>query len=324
MKRINIGVIMFFSLLPAMAEAQNAMLPPPPPPPPPPVSGTGLTSKADSLLTDGNIIEALNQYRKTLSPDKADRKYLYNYACALSIAGETDSSFRYLCLAIKAKPDLSPLTDPYLLNLRETEKWNEFENELITEINAISNNSIKDTEYAKALCELLSMDQYCFYEVGIAVRKLGPGSPVISALRRLQAMINKQNLEKLEDLLASKGWPKVSQVGSEAAGAAFFILQHSNAEAQQKYIGMFREACTGKEGSWHQYALMFDRMRMNQNLPQKYGTHYILDNRATKENVLYPLEDAEKVDEWRSEIGLEPLQDYLRNMNIVNTPAEKK
>ena len=117
------------------------------------------------------------------------------------------------------------------------------------------------------------MDQYCFYETGIAARKLGPGSPVVTALRRLQIMINEKNLKELESLLSQKGWPKRSEVGPEAAGAAFFVLQHSNAEAQQKYISMFEKCCRENEGSWQQYALMFDRMRMNQNKPQRYGTH---------------------------------------------------
>jgi hypothetical protein len=131
---------------------------------------------------------------------------------------------------MKIKPDLSPLTDPDFFQLRETEKWNEFEDELITGFNAVTDNSIKDTEYAKKLYRLLCRDQY---------------------------------------------------------------------------------------------ALMFDRMRMNQNLSQKYGTHFILDNRASGKNILYPLEDETKVDEWRKEIGLEPLDDYLRKMNIQNIPAGK-
>jgi len=168
------------------------------------------------------------------------------------------------------------------------------------------------------------MDQYCFYETGIAVRKLGPGSPVVTSLRRLQTMINDNNLKELESLLSQKGWPRRSEVGPEAAGAAFFVLQHSNALAQQKYISMFEKCCRENEGSWQQYALMFDRMRMNQNKPQRFGTHTYLDPRAGSPNELYPLEDDSKVDEWRKEIGLEPLKDYLTRTNIKYQPASVK
>jgi hypothetical protein len=57
-------------------------------------------------------------------------------------------------------------------------------------------------------------------------------------------------------------------------------------------------------------------MRINQNLPQRYGTHAIMDNRATGEMKLYPLEDETRVDEWRKEKGLEPLNDYLTREGV--------
>jgi len=320
MKRIIAILIFCYTLFSVTLESQT---PPPPPPPPPPVTVNGQISKGDSLLMTGNITAALSEYRNMYSLKRTDRHYLFNIARAFSYAGESDSSFRYLYLAMKERPDLAPLTDPGLLQLRDTEKWYDFENEVIAEINTQTNQSIKDIEYAKKLCSLLCKDQYCFYETGIAVRQLGPVSPVVTALRRLQSMINKENLAELETLLALKGWPKISQVGPEAASAAFYVLQHSNGDSQQKYIELFRNTCIEKEGNWNQYALMFDRMRMNQNLPQKYGTHFILDNRATGKNILYPLENEAKVDEWRKEIGLEPLGDYLRKMNIGNGGPDK-
>jgi len=67
---------------------------------------------------------------------------------------------------------------------------------------------------------------------------------------------------------------------------------------------------------------MFDRMRMNQNLPQRFGTHHYLDPAAGKTDELYPLEDETKVDEWRKDIGLEPLNDYLKRANIKYKPSD--
>jgi len=105
-------------------------------------------------------------------------------------------------------------------------------------------------------------------------------------------------------------------VGSLAASAAFFVLQHSNAGAQEKYIEMFGLACRNNEANCQHYALMFDRMRMNQNKPQRYGTHAYLDPSKGSTNELYPLEDETRVDEWRKEIGLEPLKEYLDRTGI--------
>ena len=290
--------------------------PQPPPPPPPPPPGSGIVNKADSLMNEGNIREAITEYRKMLQSGPGDTGILYNYACALSRNNQPDSSFKYLDMVISIDPDTRPLTDPDLLTIRQDKRWDDFENKLIFTLNKKSGNSIKNTGYAKALWRLLCMDQDCFYETSIAVKKLGPDSPVVAALRRLQSMINEKNLSELELLLNKNGWPKRSEVGDEAGGAAFYVLQHSNAQAQQKYISMFEKCCRENEASRMQYALMFDRMRMNQNLPQRYGTHYNMDNRATNQRILYPLEDETKVDEWRKEIGLEPLKDYMKRSNI--------
>jgi tetratricopeptide (TPR) repeat protein len=295
----------------------------PPPPPPPPLSG-GQVSKADSLFNEGNIIESVAEYKKMYNSNPGDKRIVYNYACALSRDGQIDSAQKYLNIAVNIEPVARPLTDPDLLALRESVQWADFENNLIILLNKKSGNQIKDAGYAKSLWKLQCMDQYCFYETILAVRKLGPDSPVVTALRRLQNMQNQINLENLGVLLQEKGWPKRSQVGPEAAEAAFFVLQHSNASAQEKYLPMFEKCCRENEADWQQYALMFDRMRMNRNLPQRYGTHYNLDNCATSERNLYPLEDETKVDEWRKEIGLGPLKDYLEKTNIKYFPATPK
>ena len=317
MKTTRTLLILFLFGLSALAESQ---LPLPPPPPPPP--GSAKISKVDSLVNEGDIQGAITEYKKMYSLNPDDSRTAYNYACVLSRGNQADSAFRYLKLAVKSNPSAAPLTDPDLLTLREDKRWVDFENNLILMINKKNGNAIKDIEYAKSLWRLQCMDRYCFYEVGIAVRKLGPGSPVVTALRRLQTMINDNNLKELESLLSQKGWPRRSEVGPEAAGAAFFVLQHSNAEAQQKYISMFEKSCRENEGSWQHYALMFDRMRMNQNKPQRFGTHTYLDPRAGSPNELYPLEDDSKVEEWRKEIGLEPLRDYLARTGIKYVPSQ--
>ena len=290
---------------------------PPPPPPPPPAPGQVHVNRADSLLSAGSVALAAEEYRTMYNQNKNDSRTIYNFACALSMAGQTDSSLYYLNRLVVLEPSVSILTDPDFLNARESEGWRDFEIDLIIALNEKNGNLIKDTAYASRLWRLLCLDQYGFYETGIAVRNLGPGSPVVTALRRMQSMQNKKNLEELEILLEIRGWPEISQVGNKASEAPFYVLQHSNAEAQEKYMRLFEAACRKGEGNWQQYALMFDRMRMNQNLPQRYGTHSILDNRATGENKLYPLEDETMVDVWRKEIGLEPLNDYMKRTGIV-------
>jgi hypothetical protein len=320
MESKKIILLLSFAFMSIIAESQI----PPPPPPPPPAAASNISSKADSLINEGNIKAAVAEYKRLVSANPGKNAIIYNYACVLSLDQQTDSAFRYLYLAEEKEPTARAFTDPDLINLREDSRWKDFEDYNIKLINLRTGNSIKDEAYARQLWKMLCLDQYSFYETSLAARKLGPDSPVVSALRKLQNIKNENNLRELEALLSEKGWPKRSQVGPEASSAAFFILQHSNAKAQEKYIAMFEKCCRENEADWRQYALLFDRMRMNQNLPQRYGTHARLDNRQTGRSVLYPLEDEARVDEWRREIGLEPLKEYLIKANIEYVPSTEK
>jgi hypothetical protein len=322
MKTGKIFFTLGFSLATLIGESQ---VPPPPPPPPPPPhlpsAATDNSARADSLVFEGEIRHALEEYAKLVKLNPQNRRLIYNYSCLLSVDHQADSAFRYLYIAISKEPSERVFTDPDLINLREDSRWRDLEDYNIRMINLRTGKTVKDTSYARKLWKMLCLDQYSFYETSLAARKLGPDSPVVSALRRLQDMKNANNLRELEVLLTVKGWPERSKVGSEAASAAFYILQHSNATAQEKYLPLFEKACRANEGDWRQYALMFDRMRMNRNKPQRFGTHAYMDPRAGKTNHLYPLEDELRVDEWRKEIGLEPLDEYLRKSGIEYKPS---
>jgi hypothetical protein len=67
---------------------------------------------------------------------------------------------------------------------------------------------------------------------------------------------------------------------------------------------------------------MYDRIQVSENKPQRYGSQVHLDPNTNKDE-LYPLEDESKVDEWRKEIGMQPLADYLMHWNIKWEPKVK-
>lgn len=283
-------------------------------------------NKADSLMNDGNIPEAIVQYKRLYSLNPKDKSIAYNYACALSIDNSVikqfDSCFKYLNIAIELDTSVIALTDPDLIPAREDEKWDVFENRLISMLNIKYNNPYKDIEYAKALLKLGAYDQACFNEIGIAFRKFGMRSSVASALWRLKFMIQEKNQKELEQLVEAKGWPKIGEVGSEAAMAAYLVAIHSNDGSQKKYLPVIRQRCEENELPWQRYANIYDRCLFNENKPQKYGTHTRY-NDLTKSEELYPLEDETKVDEWRKELGLEPLAEYLARFNIKFQPKHK-
>ena len=103
---------------------------------------------------------------------------------------------------------------------------------------------------------------------------------------------------------------------------AFLVCRHSGDGAQKKSLPAVKAVCEAGELPWVRYANMYDRSLFNENLPQRYGTHTRYNER-TKSEELHPLEDASRVDEWRREVGLPPLEEALAPLGIVFVPGKK-
>jgi hypothetical protein len=144
-------------------------------------------------------------------------------------------------------------------------------------------------------------------------------SSVVEALWDFKFMIQERNQEELEKLIDEKGWPKIKDVGEEAAMASYLVVMHSNDGLQKKYLPAIKQCYEENELSWQRYAAIYDRALYNENKPQKYGTHTRYNERTGKEE-LCPLENEEKVNEWRKEIGLQPIEEYLKQFNIQYHP----
>jgi len=284
---------------------------------PPPNPGT----PGERLREDGDIPGAIAEFEKVYAQNPNDQKNVYNLARALSINRQLDKCFQYLTIAVEMDPSLAPLTDPDLLTARDDKRWGEFEDKLVATLNAKLNGAYKDIEYAKALWRLRAWDQAFFIEVGIAGRKTGMKSSVVEALWKFKFMIQARDQQELEGLIDRKGWPRVGEVGREAAMAAYLVTMHSNDGLQKKYLSTIKKICEEKGLPWERYAAIYDRSLFNDNKPQKYGTHTRY-NEQTKTEELYPLEDESKVNEWRKEIGLPPLEEFLKQFNIIFRPKK--
>lgn len=112
-----------FTIL-SQTTLSQTVLPQPPPQPP----SWGQVSKADSLFSEGYIKESVAEYKKIYRSNPGDKTAIYDYACALSRAGQVDSAFKYLIITVNIEPDTRALTDPNLLALRDDVQWTVFEN----------------------------------------------------------------------------------------------------------------------------------------------------------------------------------------------------
>ena len=125
--------------------------------------------------------------------------------------------------------------------------------------------------------------------------------------------LDRAHLAELLAMLPPQGWFLESVYGERAASAAFLIVQHSDLEQWQRFVPVLEPLVAAGEVDGQRYGLMYDRLALNENRPQRYGTQmtckggrWVIDH----EN----LEDPANADQRRSEMGFrQTLAQYEAN-----------
>ncbi|MDR2145047.1 MAG: hypothetical protein LBE91_01125 [Tannerella sp.] len=125
----------------------------------------------------------------------------------------------------------------------------------------------------------------------------------------LIAQEDSKNQEQVIKIIDGHGWLGISQVGFFANNALFLVIQHAPVEMQEKYFPLLKESAEKGESRLADMALMDDRIRMRRNRKQLYGSQTTTVN---GKNYVWPIEDAQNVDERRKQVQLQPLAEYLK------------
>jgi hypothetical protein len=138
----------------------------------------------------------------------------------------------------------------------------------------------------------------------------------------MKTVVDPDCAERVCRILDEYGWLGEEVLGSEANEALFLGIQHADdSKIQEKYIPMLREAVKeGKADGW-QLAFLTDRILMNQGKKQIYGTQKVISTIPGRSYII-PLEDPERVDELRQEVGLPSLADDLEEEGMHWDPEE--
>lgn len=134
-------------------------------------------------------------------------------------------------------------------------------------------------------------------------------------IRRENALIkyakeDHRNQELVISIIEKCGMPTLNEVTQEQMDAIWLGLQHNVQKKYRiKYFPLIEKAVKNGDLSKEQYALMKDRMLMDEGEPQIFGTQI-------KKGKLYDLESPETVNLRRQEMGLEPIEEYLENYGI--------
>jgi len=125
--------------------------------------------------------------------------------------------------------------------------------------------------------------------------------------------VDQKNTARMKQIVATFGWPSRSLVGAAASHSAWLLVQHSahDREFQRRCLQMMEPLVEKADVDPQNYAYLFDRVRILDGKPQRYGTQF-----TTKDGVLQPspIEDRDHLDERRKAVGLGPFEEYEKLM----------
>ena len=128
--------------------------------------------------------------------------------------------------------------------------------------------------------------------------------------------IDLENQAALIALAPSARWFTFEDYGEEASRAAFYIVQHANVDLWRIYVPLLEPLVGTGQIDDAQYALMYDRLAINEGRPQRYGSQYTCEGRQSR---LAPLEtDEATVDERRAAMGMVSMADNAKRFEHSN------
>lgn len=96
----------------------------------------------------------------------------------------------------------------------------------------------------------------------------------------------------------------------------FLVIQHADRTAREQYRPMMAEAVKNKSASPVDFALLEDRLALDQGKKQRYGSQIGFDEQKKRYYVL-PIEDPDHVDDRRRKMGLDSMKIHVAKWGII-------
>lgn len=212
-----------------------------------------------------------------------------------------------LGLAFASLPVLAE-TDP-LQGCPGAQRWSGA-NEAAAKAAAVDTAGPTDPARRQQLLDMARRDQE------MRERVFGGGQvPRQEILEQLVA-VDRDNSAALRSWLEAGQLPTNAEVGADGMASLWLLAQHADADPslQEQLLAHYGAlpGFGGMQGS--RYAMLVDRVLRAQGKPQRYGSQFIQADAAGMPEMA-PLEDPQRLDTLRAEVGLMPIDDYRCVMN---------
>ena len=170
-------------------------------------------------------------------------------------------------------------------------------------------------------CNLYNRVLEDVYDKDQAARAWTVGMASLSADEIVEYTAEMERVDSLNQtmvfgILDNDGWP--SNLSDKANRAIWIVIDHSDLTSRSKYLSFVRAKADEGILDKSDYAMLNDRVLMEEGKPQVYGTQIKMAATFDGEDMamqlyLWPVENPDALDSLRRSVGLSPIEEYLRS-----------
>jgi hypothetical protein len=184
---------------------------------------------------------------------------------------------------------------------------------------AISQLSLAQTpEYsslANKLDSIYEEDQQYRQKIRPVMEEYGRDSEELQDLFKTIVRVDSSNVDFVQKVLDTHGWLGAEAIGEKANQTLFLVIQHADPQTQLEYMPLMEEAVKKGNAMPQNFALLKDRVLLGQGKKQLYGSQVGVDQ-ASGTYYVKPLQEPEKINKRRKQMGLGPVEDYVSRWKI--------
>jgi hypothetical protein len=270
---------------------------------------------ADSCFRIKNYTLASMYYEKCIASKEKKRVDYYYTAYSFIKLNEMDKALKVLVSGANNGLYYNTIGDfnndtLFQKMYRNNRKWTDVGNKIKQNTNTHQKKIKIDSVLVKILIKRNVEDQK--YR-GLSTSSMSREAK--DSLWRIQKRIDLDNQQWLAEEINKNGWPGIYKTGETGDNMAWLIVQHADNDTsfQKKCLQLLKLALLNNETNIHNIAYLEDRVRINTNRKQLYGTQFenVVKEGKTIDLVLKPTEDLICLNKRRSYMNLPPVEEYL-------------
>jgi hypothetical protein len=276
---------------------------------------------ADSFMDNNIYDKAIKPLKRCIKLKDSKRTDYLDLAICHAKMNNLKKGLKYLDAAAQRGFRYSKIedfeNDEDLKPLKNSEKWFAIREKIVKNI-AIYNKNIATGSDSLLLKELLTRretDQKYRQLLGKGIYQ----GRVKDSLLQLELQTDKDNQIFVKNIIKKRGWLGFDLVGKEGDNAAWLIVQHADNDIifQKEVLPIIFDACKKGNTNVSNYAYLYDRIKVNTNQKQLYGTQFsdVKDEKGYPIDLIFkPIEENERLTNGRRRyMFLATLEQYKKS-----------